>query len=62
MPDLKSIADLRRDNGSAIRATCRLFVKLCRKLNLFSEAVVAIGGSKLKAVNTREKNHTSAPV
>ncbi len=62
MPDFKSIADFRRDNGPAIRATCRLFVRLCRKLNLFSESVVAIDGSKLNAVNTRDKNHTSAPV
>lgn len=57
-PDFKTIADFRRDNGPAIRATCRQFVLLCRQLDLFSEAVVAIDGSKFKAVNTRDKNFT----
>ena len=59
-PDFKTIADFRRDNGPAIRATCRQFVMLCRKLDLFSEALVAIDGSKFKAVNTRDKNFTPA--
>ncbi len=62
MPDFKTIADFRRDNGPAIRATCRQFVVLCRRLNLLSEAVVAIDGSKFKAVNTRDKNFTPAKV
>jgi len=57
-PDFKTIADFRKDNGPAIRATCRQFVMLCRQLDLFSEAVVAIDGSKFKAVNNRDKNFT----
>jgi transposase len=57
-PDHKTIARFRKDNGPAIRAVCRHFVGLCRKLNLFSQAVVAIDGSKFKAVNTRDKNFT----
>jgi transposase len=57
-PDFKTIADFRKDNGSAIRATCRQFVLLCRELDLFSEAVVAVDGSKFKAVNNRDKNFT----
>src|SRR5215469_13975090 len=57
-PDFKTIADFRRDNGSAIRATCKQFVVLCRQLDLFSEAIVAIDGSKFKAVNNRDKNFT----
>jgi transposase len=57
-PDFKTIADFRKDNGAAIRATCRQFVMLCRQLDLFSEAVVAIDGSKFKAVNNRDKNFT----
>src|SRR5713101_5045904 len=48
MPDFKTIADFRKDNGPAIRATCRQFVMLCRRLDLFSEAIVAIDGSKFK--------------
>ena len=57
-PDFKTIADFRKDNGPAIRAACRQFVVLCRQLELFSEAVVAIDGSKFKAVNNRDKNFT----
>ncbi|MDO9713690.1 IS1182 family transposase [Paracraurococcus lichenis] len=57
-PDFKTIADFRKDNGPAIRATCRRFVLLCRELGLLSEASVAIDGSKFKAVNARERNYT----
>ena len=45
-PDFKTIADFRRDNGSAIKATCRQFVLLCRKLDLFTDAVVAGASSR----------------
>ena len=58
MPDFKTIADFRKDNGHAIRRVCREFIALCRSLNLFSEAIVAIDGSKFKAVNNRDKNFT----
>jgi len=58
MPDFKTIADFRKENGNAIRSVCREFVVLCRGLNLFSEAMVAIDGSKFKAVNNRDKNFT----
>jgi transposase len=57
-PDFKTIADFRRDNGKAIRRVCREFVVLCRSLNLFSDALVAIDGSKFKAVNGRDRNFT----
>src|SRR3979411_2179657 len=60
MPDFKTIADFRKDNGEAIRKVCRAFVVLCRRLELFSEASVAIDGSKFKAVNTRDRNFTQA--
>ena len=59
-PDFKTIADFRKDNGPAIRAACRRFVELCRKLELFTHAVAAIDGSKFKAVNARDKNFTKA--
>jgi transposase len=58
MPDFKTIADFRRDNGPAIRTACREFVLLCRTLGLFEEGTVAIDGSKFKAVNNRDKNFT----
>ncbi len=59
-PDFKTIADFRKDNGEAIRLVCREFVMLCRKLNLFTDAFVAIDGSKFKAVNNRDRNFTKA--
>jgi len=61
-PDFKTIADVRRDNGPAIKATCRQFIALCRKLDLFSDAVVAIDGSKFKAVNARDKSYTQSVI
>ena len=60
MPDFKTIANFRKDNGPAIRKVCRQFIVLCRKLDLFTEAIVAIDGSKFKAVNNRDKNFTAA--
>jgi transposase len=59
-PDFKTIAVFRKDNGKAIRSVCRQFVVLCQQLGLFSEALVAIDGSKFKAVNNRDRNFTSA--
>jgi transposase len=60
MPDFKTIATFRKENGKAIRNVCRQFVMLCQQLGLFSEALVAIDGSKFKAVNNRDRNFTSA--
>nr|WP_316641979.1 IS1182 family transposase [uncultured Roseateles sp.] len=61
-PDFKTIADFRRDNGKGIRNVCQRFVMLCRELKLFTEAVVAIDGSKFKAVNNRERNYTPGKI
>jgi transposase len=60
VPDHKTIADFRKDNGPAIRKVCSRFVALCRQLGLLAEASVAIDGSKFKAVNNRDRNFTSA--
>lgn len=57
-PDFKTIANFRKDNGPAIQSVCSQFVSLCRELGLFAKAIVAIDGSKFKAVNSRERNHT----
>ena len=62
VPDHKTIADFRKDNGGAIKKVCARFVELCRRLGLLSKASVAIDGSKFKAVNNRDKNFTSAKV
>ena len=57
-PDFKTIADFRRDSGKGIRNACRQFVLLCREIGLFTAALVAIDGSKFKAVNNRDRNFT----
>jgi transposase len=61
-PDFKTIADFRRDSGAGIRNVCRRFVLLCRELKLFSQAMVAIDGSKFKAVNSRERNYSRGKI
>ncbi len=60
IPDFKTIANFRKDNGKAIRSVCRQFVVLCQQLGLFTDALVAIDGSKFKAANNRDRNFTSA--
>ncbi len=60
VPDHKTIADFRKDSGPAIRKVCSQFVALCRRLELFADASVAIDGSKFKAVNSRDRNFTRA--
>lgn len=60
VPDHKTIADFRKDNGDAIGKVCAQFVELCRRIGLLSAANVAIDGSKFKAVNNRDRNFTKA--
>src|SRR5512132_2963529 len=62
VPDHKTIADFRKDNGHAIRQVCTRFIDLCREMGLLTTASVAIDGSKFKAVNNRDKNFTRAKV
>jgi transposase len=62
VPDHKTIADFRKDCGSAIQKVCVQFVELCRQMSLLATASVAIDGSKFKAVNTRDKNFTCGKV
>ncbi len=58
IPDHKTIADFRKDNGTAIKQVCVQFIELCRMMGLLTQASVAIDGSKFKAVNNRDKNFT----
>ena len=62
VPDHKTVADFRKENGRAIRKVCARFVELCREIGLLANASVAIDGSKFKAVNNRDKNFTRAKV
>lgn len=58
VPDFKTIADFRHDNPLAIQIACQRFVAICRALGLVGGGMVAIDGSRLRAVNTHEKNYT----
>jgi transposase len=62
VPDHKTIADFRRDNGKPLKKVCATFVELCREMGLLATASVAIDGSKFKAVNNRDKNFTKGKV
>lgn len=61
-PDFKTIANFRKDNGRAIRSVCKRFVVVCRQLGLLSQSLVAIDGSKFKAVNNRDRNYTHGKI
>jgi len=61
-PDFKTIADFRKNNTKAIGKVCREFVLICHKLKLFTHSIIAIDGSKFKAVNNRNRNYTQAKV
>ena len=59
-PDFKTIADFRRDNRSAFRQVFREFVKLCGELDLYGRELIAVDGTRIKAVNNRDRNFTQA--
>jgi transposase len=59
-PDFKTIADFRRDNRNAFRPVFRQFVLLCRQLDLFSRELLAVDGTRIKAVNNKDRNFTRA--
>ncbi len=61
-PDFKTIADFRRDHGAAIQAACRRFVLVCRNLGLIAGGTVAVDGSRLRAVNARDRNFTPVTI
>lgn len=61
-PDFKTIADFRRDNKTAFRQVFREFVVLCRSLDLFGRELIAVDGTRLKAVNSRQRNFTKAKI
>ena len=60
VPDHKTIADFRKDNGRALRQVCVRFVAVCRRLGLLAGDTVVVDGSKFKAVNNRDRNFTHA--
>jgi transposase len=59
-PDFKTIADFRRDNHAAFKPVFREFVLLCRRLDLFGRELLAVDGTRIKAVNNKDRNFTRA--
>jgi len=59
-PDFKTLADFRRDNRKAFRPVFRAFVLLCRQLELFGRELLAVDGTRIKAVNNKDRNFTRA--
>ena len=59
-PDFKTIADFRRDHPQALKGVCREFILLCKRLDLFGGELLAIDGSKFRAVNARDRSYTAA--
>ena len=57
-PDFKTIADFRSDNRNAFRPIFRQFVLLCRQLNLYGRELLAVDGTRIKAVNNKDRNFT----
>jgi len=59
-PDFKTIADFRSHNCHAFRQVFRQFVLLCRELDLFGRELLAVDGTRIKAVNNKDRNFTRA--
>jgi len=57
-PDFETIADFRSDNRKAFRAVFRAFTLLCKELNLFGRELLAVDGTRIKAVNNKDRNFT----
>ena len=58
-PDFKTIADFRRDHPRALKGVCQQFILLCKQLDLFGGELIAIDGSKFRAVNARDRSYTA---
>ena len=59
-PDFKTIADFRKVNRSAFRGVFRQFVLLCRDLDLYGRELLAVDGTRIKAVNSSKNSFTKA--
>ena len=57
-PDFKTIADFRADNRDAFKAVFRAFALLCKRLDLFGRELLAVDGTRIKAVNNKDRNFT----
>jgi len=57
-PDHKTIADFRKDNPAGIKTVFKELVQFCKHLGLYGHELIALDGTKLKAVNAPEKAFT----
>ena len=58
-PDFRTISDFRKDNAKALKKVFSAFVKLCLKLNLYQKELLAIDGSKFRAVNSKDNTYNA---
>jgi transposase len=57
-PDFKTIADFRAENRTAFKSVFRQFTLLCKRLDLFGREILAVDGTRIKAVNNKDRNFT----
>lgn len=58
-PDFRTISDFRKDNSKALKKVFNAFVKLCLKMNLYQKELLAIDGSKFRAVNSKDNTYNA---
>lgn len=56
-PGFRTISAFRKDNIKALKNVFRQFTMLCKRMGLMGGELIAIDGSKFRAVNSREKNY-----
>ena len=61
-PDHKTISRFRQEHTTALKNVFCDFTRLCAKLELYGKELVAIDGSKFKAVNSRKRNFTEKQI
>jgi len=57
VPDFRTISDFRKDNAKALKSVFNAFVKLCLRLNLYQRELLAVDGSKIRAVNSKDNTY-----
>jgi transposase len=61
-PDDKTISNYRKDNALAIHKTFNEFARMGRELGLYGGTLIAVDGTKIRAVNSRDNNYNKAAV
>lgn len=59
-PDFKTIAAFRTANAAGIKGVVIEFRRWCLAAGLYGKEIVAVDGSKFKAVNSKQRNYTGA--